>query len=129
MPATIESPSGNPPQHKNSVAPYWFWEKACQTGLKVTAPGLSAIDANAPAQPERLWRFGIRPSMPRPPIYKRWTETEDEVLKRLWAELPTLNAIARRMRRSEGTVRQKGAALGLPPKEPAGGRQKRDAIP
>ena len=72
--------------------------------------------------------FGIRPSMPRPPIYKRWTETEDEVLKRLWAELPTLYAIARRMRRSESTVRQKGAALGLPPKEPAGGRQKRDDI-
>jgi hypothetical protein len=64
--------------------------------------------------------------MPRPPIYKRWTPAEDELLKRLWAKLPTLNAIARRMRRSDGTVRQKAAALGLPQKEPGGSRQKGD---
>jgi len=67
--------------------------------------------------------------MPRAPIYKKWSVTDDEVLKRLWDKPLSTTAIARRMRRSEATVREKAAGLGLPSKQLGRSRPKRDALP
>jgi len=52
--------------------------------------------------------------MPRPPIYTKWSDAEDEVLRRLWSSSLTITAIARRMRRSHDTVQMKAVKLGLP---------------
>jgi hypothetical protein len=56
--------------------------------------------------------------MPRKPLYERWTAETDDVLRQLWAKPLTVSAIARRMKRSPGTIQMKAAALGLPRRMP-----------
>jgi len=62
--------------------------------------------------------------MARPPIHPKWSNAEDEVLKRHWAKPLSITAIAMRMRRSHDKVRLKAAVLGLPSKNHGNGGRK-----
>jgi len=90
-----------------------------QRGLREneTMEGIKTTWVFCDRSPKRAFSpFCIRQIMTRPPIHKRWSNAEDEVLKRLRAQPLSIAASARRRRRDDETVRQKAAALGLPPK-------------
>jgi hypothetical protein len=56
--------------------------------------------------------------MARQPIHRKWSDEEDEKLRRLWPQPLTVKSIAARMGRSPDTIARKANALGLPPKRP-----------
>ena len=67
------------------------------------------------------------PTMPRTPIFTKWSNDESATLRRLGSTSLTITAIARRMRRSHDIVRQKAAELGLPSKN-HGNRGSKSAV-
>lgn len=56
--------------------------------------------------------------MPRKLLHERWDVASDDRVRLLWGKPLTVHAIARRMKRTIGTVQSKAATLGLPRKAP-----------